>query len=145
MKIGTHRIRFLIGPAGKTIRDVEATTGATVEVTDDGTVKLFGPNREALRAAERRVQQLTGEPEVGKIYRGVVTGVKDFGCFVRLFEGIEGLVHISELDHGRVAETGQIASEGDEMIVKVLGTDRGRISLSRKEALGVDDSDIMNS
>ncbi|MCA9729115.1 MAG: polyribonucleotide nucleotidyltransferase, partial [Candidatus Eisenbacteria bacterium] len=116
MKIGTHRIRFLIGPAGKTIRDVEATTGATVEVTDDGTVKLFGPNREALRAAERRVQQLTGEPEVGKIYRGVVTGVKDFGCFVRLFEGIEGLVHISELDHGRVAETGQIASEGDEMI-----------------------------
>lgn len=144
MKIGTHRIRFLIGPAGKTIREVEATTGATVEVTDDGTVKLFGPDRDSLRAAEKRVQQLTGEPEVGKVYRGVVTGVKEFGCFVRIFEGIEGLVHISELDNGRVAETGQVASEGDAMVVKVLGTDRGRISLSRKAALGTDDSDIMN-
>lgn len=144
MKIGTHRIRFLIGPAGKTIRDVEATTGATVEVTDDGTVKLFGPDRDSLRAAEKRVQQLTGEPEVGKLYRGVVTGVKEFGCFVRLFEGIEGLVHISELDNARVAEASQVASEGDTMIVKVLGTDRGKISLSRKAALGADDSDIMN-
>ena len=89
------------------------------------------------------VWDLTGEPETGRIYRGTVAAVKDFGVFVRLFEGIEGLVHVSELAEGRVNDPSQIANPGDEMIVVVLGVDgQGKISLSRKRAEGVSEAEI---
>jgi polyribonucleotide nucleotidyltransferase len=142
--IGTHRIRTLIGAGGKTIRELQADTGTSIDVADDGTVRIFAPDVDALRAAEKRVIELTGEPEVGRYYRGPVTGVANFGAFVRLFEGIEGMIHVSELSDQRVGSVDSVVSEGQIVTVKVLGTDRGRIQLSLKEAQGVDESDIAN-
>ena len=145
MKIRPHRIRDLIGPGGRHIQDLQADTGTKIDVSDDGTVRIYAADAGALPHAKRRVQDLTGEPEVGKLYRGTVTGVKDFGCFVRLFQGIEGLVHASELSDTPIRDVSQIAGEGDSMVVKVLGVDQGRIQLSRKAALGARDSEIENA
>jgi polyribonucleotide nucleotidyltransferase len=145
LKIRPHRIRDLIGPGGRHIQDVQADTGVKIEVEDDGTVRIYAPEAAALAPAERRVRDLTGEPEVGRLYRGTVTGVKEFGCFVRLFEGIEGLVHASELAEGPIRAPSQVATEGDSMVVKVLGVDQGRIQLSRKAALGVGEGEIENA
>lgn len=144
LRIGTHRIRTLIGAGGKTIRELQADTGTSIDVADDGTVRIFAPDVTALRAAERRVIQLTGEPEVGKCYRGPVTGIAAFGAFVQLFEGIEGLVHVSEISEQRVASVDAVLQMGEIVTVKVLGTDRGRIQLSLKAARGVDESEIAN-
>ena len=144
LTIGTHRIRTLIGAGGKTIRELQTDTGTSIDVADDGTVRIFAPDVESLRAAERRVVQLTGEPEVGRYYRGPVTGVANFGAFVRLFEGIEGMIHVSELSDQRVGSVESVVSEGEIVTVKVVGTDRGRIQLSLKDARGVDESDIAN-
>ncbi|MCA9755482.1 MAG: polyribonucleotide nucleotidyltransferase [Candidatus Eisenbacteria bacterium] len=144
LTIGTHRIRTLIGAGGKTIRELQADTGTSVDVSDDGTVRVFAPDVDALRAAEKRIKELTGEPEVGQYYRGPVTGIANFGAFVRLFEGIEGMIHVSELSDERVANVDSVLSEGQVVTVKVLGTERGRIQLSLKAAKGVDESDIAN-
>ncbi len=146
LRIGVHRIRDLIGPGGRVIQDLQADSGSKIDVSDDGLVRVYAPDVASLQQTMRRVRDLTGEPEVGRIYRGVVTGVKDFGVFVRLFQGIEGLVHATELAAGPVRDASQIASEGDEMVVKVLGVDgQGKIRLSRKQALGVAESEIANA
>ncbi len=144
MKIAPHRIRDLIGPGGRHIQDLQADTGTRVDVQDDGTVRIYAADAGALPHARRRVFDLTGEPEVGKYYRGIVTGVKEFGCFVRLFQGIEGLVHASELAPGPIRDTAQVAAEGDEMVVKVLGVENGRIALSRRQAMDVGASETEN-
>lgn len=144
MKIAPHRIRDLIGPGGRHIQDLQADTGTRVDVQDDGTVRVYAQEAGALPHARRRILDLTGEPEVGKFYRGTVTGVKEFGCFVRLFQGIEGLVHASELAPGPIRDTAQVATEGDEMVVKVLGVDNGRIALSRRQAMDVRGAEIEN-
>ncbi|MCC7143726.1 MAG: polyribonucleotide nucleotidyltransferase [Candidatus Eisenbacteria bacterium] len=140
--IGTHRIRDLIGPGGRNIQGVQADTGVKIDVNDQGIVRIYANDLGALAEARRRVRDLTGEPHVGRYYRGTVTGVKEFGCFVRLFQGIEGLVHASELSNEFVREVGAVASEGETMVVKVLGVENGKISLSRKQALGVSDAEI---
>jgi polyribonucleotide nucleotidyltransferase len=145
MKIRPHRIRDLIGPGGRTIQDLQADTGTKVDVSDDGTVRIYASDAGALPHARRRIHDLTGEPEVGKIYRGTVTGVKEFGCFVRLFQGIEGLVHASELAEGFIRDVSQVAVEGEPMVVMVLGVDQGRIQLSRKAAMGAREEDIENA
>ena len=142
LRIGTHRIRDLIGPGGRNIQSVQADTNVKIDVTDDGLVRIYAVDSASLPEALRRVRDLTGEPHVGLIYRGTVTGVKDFGCFVRLFQGIEGLVHASELSNEFIRDVGSVASEGDTMIVKVLGVENGKIALSRKQALGVSEADI---
>ncbi|MFB3908210.1 MAG: polyribonucleotide nucleotidyltransferase [Candidatus Eisenbacteria bacterium] len=144
-KIPTYRIRDLIGSGGRVIQDLQADTSTRVDVSDDGTVRVYAQSEPSLEMAMKRIRDLTGEPEVGKYYRGTVTGVKEFGAFVRLFEGIEGLVHASELAPGEVRSVSSIAHEGDEMIVKVLGVDpNGKIRLSRKQAIGVPASEIAN-
>jgi polyribonucleotide nucleotidyltransferase len=143
VKIGRNRIRDLIGPGGRVIQALQADTETKVDVNDEGLVRIYAKRQAGLEAALRRIRFLTGEPEVGKIYRGVVTGVKDFGAFVKIFEGIEGLVHASELAEGPVRDVGSVAADGAEMVVKVLGVDgNGKIRLSRKQALGVSKAEI---
>jgi len=142
MKIRPHRIRDLIGPGGRHIQDLQADANVKIDVEDDGTVRIYAAEAGSLPYAKRRVWELTGEPEVGKIYRGTVTGVKEFGIFVRLFQGIEGLVHASELADGGVRDVSTVASDGETMVVKVLGADGGRISLSRRQAAGAREEDI---
>jgi polyribonucleotide nucleotidyltransferase len=142
MKIRPHRIRDLIGPGGRHIQDLQADANVKIDVQDDGTVRIYAAEAGSLPHAKRRVWELTGEPEVGKIYRGTVTGVKEFGVFVRLFQGIEGLVHASELAEGNIREVGSVAAEGDTLVVKVLGVEGGRIALSRRQAMGVREEEI---
>lgn len=143
LKIGVNRIRSLIGPGGRIIQAVQEDTSTKIDVDDTGTVRIYSPNSHALDEALKRVHDLTGEPEVGKVYRGTVAAVKDFGVFVRLFEGIEGLVHVTELADGRVNHPSDVASPGDEMVVVVLGVDgQGKIKLSRKQAANVSETEI---
>ena len=142
MKIRPHRIRELIGPGGRTIQDLQADTGTRIDVKDDGTVRIYAPEAGAIPHAQRRIWYLTGEPKVGACYRGTVTGVKDFGCFVRIFQGIEGLVPARELHEPGREEKGAGLVEGESVVVKVLGAEGGRIQLSRKAAAGIREEEI---
>ncbi len=137
------RIRDLIGPGGRHIQGIQQDTGVKIDVDDTGRVLIYGAPGARMREAEQRVRHYTGEPQVGRYYRGRVTAVKDFGCFVEIFHGIEGLVPMAQLDHQRVERAADVAAPGEEMIVKVLGTTReGKLELSRKDALGVSASEI---
>jgi polyribonucleotide nucleotidyltransferase len=139
LRVRTNMIGAVIGPKGATIKSIQEDTGARISIADDGLVTIFASEGESAKKALARVKGVAGEVEVGKYYKGVVTGVKEFGAFVKIFEQAEGLVHISELAHERVARVEDITREGAEMIVKVLGVDdRGRIKLSRRAALDVD-------
>ncbi len=139
LKIRPSRIRDLIGPGGKNIKGLEAEHEVKLNVEQDGTVKIYGPPGARLNEARKRIDYLTGEPRAGGVYRGRVTGVRDFGCFVEIFYGIEGLVHVSELAAERIGSATEVATEGEEMIVKVVGTTTdGKLELSRKAALGED-------
>ena len=136
IKINPDRIRDLIGPGGKTIRSIVDETGAKIDVEDDGTVLVASADGEALQRALERIRGLTAEAEVGKIYRGTVRRVVDFGAFVEIMPGTDGLVHISQLAPERVRQVTDVVREGDVIDVKVLEIDKsGKIRLSRKEAL----------
>lgn len=135
VKINPTRVRDLIGPGGKVIQEIQRSTGARMEVNDEGLVNIYAPNRESLDQTRDRVQEIAGTLEVGAVFEGEVTGVKEFGAFVRV-RGQEGLVHISEWDTMRVDTMSDVANEGDVVKVKVLEPDKaGRLSLSRKAAL----------
>jgi polyribonucleotide nucleotidyltransferase len=135
LTLAPNRVRDLIGPGGRVIQEIQATTGARLEVNDEGLVRIFAPSRAALDAARASVLDVAGSLEVGEIYEGVVTGVKEFGAFVRI-RGQEGLVHISEWAPQRIEAMAAAAKVGDAVRVKVLEPDRqGRLSLSRKAAL----------
>ncbi len=139
LKINPEKIGLVIGPGGKVIRGIEEETGANVEIGDDGTVTISAQETEAVEKAKSRVEELTAEVEVGKTYSGRVVGIRDFGCFVEVLPGKDGLVHISELAPGYVERVEDIAKVGDYMKVKVIGIDdQNRIRLSRKAALGID-------
>ncbi|MCB9538376.1 MAG: polyribonucleotide nucleotidyltransferase [Myxococcales bacterium] len=130
------KIRDIIGPGGKTIRGITEQTGCSIDVDDTGKVTIASPDGEALDAARKIIESLTEEPEVGRIYFGTVRKVLDFGAFVEILPGTDGLVHISELADHRVAKVEDILHEGDEVYVKCIGVDRqGKIRLSRREAL----------
>ena len=136
IRINPDRIRDLIGPGGKTIRALVDETGAKIDVEDDGTVRVASADGTAMQAAIKRIRDLTAEAEVGKIYRGTVRRVVDFGAFVEILPGTDGLVHISQLAHERVRAVSDVVQEGDVIDVKVLEVDKsGKIRLSRKEAL----------
>jgi polyribonucleotide nucleotidyltransferase len=131
--IPKDKIREVIGTGGKVIRDICETTGAKVDISDDGTINVSGPNAEVIAAAEKRIRGITDEPEVGLIYKGKVVRIVDFGAFVNFCGSQDGLVHISELAPRRVEKTGDVVKEGDEVFVKVIETDnRGKIRLSMK-------------
>lgn len=135
VSISPHRVRDLIGPGGKVIQEIQRTHGVRVEVDDSGTVRIYAPGRQGLHDARDAVLEVAGTLEMGTVYEGVVTGVKDFGAFVRI-RGQDGLVHISEWAEGRVERMNDVTKEGDVVRVKVLDPDRaGKLSLSRKAAL----------
>ncbi len=134
-KIKVDRIRDVIGPGGKVIKDIVARTGCIINVKDDGLVSVASNDGEAANRAIRMIQDLTQEAEIGKLYMGNVRKITDFGAFVEIFPGTDGLVHISELAHKRVKRVEDVLQEGDEVLVKVIGMQDGKIKLSRKQAL----------
>ncbi len=136
LRIKTDRIRDLIGPGGKTIRGIVEETGCKIDVEDDGTVFVASADGASMQRAVDWIRGLTAEAEVGKIYRGTVRKVVDFGAFVEIMPGTDGLVHISQLANERVKQVTDVVREGDVIDVKVLEVDKsGKIRLSRKEAL----------
>jgi len=139
VKVRPDRVRDVIGSGGKNIRQIISETGVTIDVEDDGTVTIASSDAEAAARAVQMVKWLTEDAEIGKIYRGTVKKVVDFGAFVEILPGTEGLVHISQLDKERVKKVTDIVNEGDEVLVKVIEIDKqGKIRLSRKDALGAD-------
>ncbi|MCF6186595.1 MAG: polyribonucleotide nucleotidyltransferase [Desulfobulbaceae bacterium] len=136
LKIHQDKIRDIIGPGGKIIREMTAEFEAKIDVEDDGTIKIFSTSAEKGAALVKHIEGLTAMPEIGKIYEGEVKTVKDFGAFVQILPGTDGMVHISELKNERVNKVTDVLKEGDIVKVKVLDIDgRGRIRLSRKAAL----------
>jgi len=138
LRVKPDQIREIIGPGGKTIRGITAQTGVSIEVEDDGTVHIASPDGIAVKKAIDIIKGLTTEPEVGEYYMGVVKRLAEFGAFVEILPGTDGLVHISELDSKRVNRVEDVCKEGDEMVVKVIAIDRatGKIRLSRRATLG---------
>lgn len=143
--IDKEKIRDLIGPGGKHIRGIIAETGTDINVSDDGRVDVAATDGESAAKAIELIRGYTEEPEVGKVYLGVVAKTVDFGAFITIMPGTDGLCHISELADERVRSTEDVVKEGDEVLVKVLGIDRqGKIKLSRRAALeeqGASDDD----
>ena len=136
IQIRPEYIKNVIGPGGKVIKDIIARTGCSVNIDDSGKVDIASADGEAVKAAISMIQALTREAEVGKIYLGTVRKVVEFGAFVELFPGTDGLIHISELADKRVKTVDEIVKEGDEVMVKVISIDSGgKIRLSRKQAL----------
>ena len=138
VQIDPEKIGALIGPGGKNIRRITEVTGASIDIDEDnsGKVRIYATDTESMERALNEIELVTGEIEVGKIYRGIVRGVKDFGAFVECLPGKEGLCHISELADFRVNKTEDICKLGDEIIVKCIGIDdKGRVKLSRRAAM----------
>jgi polyribonucleotide nucleotidyltransferase len=133
MNISPEKIGDLIGPKGKTIRGIQEETGAEITVDDSGTVTIAAVGGEAMERARQMVRDLTAEPVVGETYEGLVKSTTQFGAFVEIMPGTEGLVHISELKHGRTEKTEDVVKKGDRVKVKLIDRDeRGRLRLSMK-------------
>jgi polyribonucleotide nucleotidyltransferase len=135
-KIDPDKIRDVIGKGGVTIRSITEETGATVDVTDDGMIKIFSVDKAAGEDAKKRIELITADVEVGRIYEGKVARLMDFGAFVTILPGKDGLVHISQICEERVEKVSDKLSEGDVVKVKVLEVDKqGRVRLSMKAVL----------
>jgi polyribonucleotide nucleotidyltransferase len=131
--IPTDKIREVIGSGGKVIREIVEKTGAKIDISDDGTVKVASADGKAIEAALNWIKSITSDPEVGVIYQGTVVKTVDFGAFVNFFGAKDGLVHISQLAENRVNKTTDVIKEGDKVWVKLLGfDDRGKVRLSMK-------------
>ncbi|MBP9707029.1 MAG: polyribonucleotide nucleotidyltransferase [Oligoflexales bacterium] len=136
-KIPENKIKDLIGPGGKTIKALVAETGVKIDIGDHGMVSIVSSDSASAELAKSRIRMITSEPEVGSVYLGKVIKIMDFGAFIEIKPGSEGLCHISQLDHKRIERTEDVLTEGEEVLVKVIDIDRsGKIKLSRKEALG---------
>lgn len=136
IKINPDKIRDIIGPGGKTIRSITESCGVKMEVTDDGTVSIASNDGQKVKNAIAIIESLTQEAVVGKVYKGIVKRLADFGAFVEILPGTDGLVHISQISEEKIRRVDDVLSEGDEVMVKVLEIDRqGKIRLSIKEAL----------
>jgi polyribonucleotide nucleotidyltransferase len=134
--IDPEKIRDVIGTGGKVIREIIATTGVKIDIEDTGHVYIASADKEAMERAKKWIRDLTAEAEVGQLYTGKVTRIEDFGAFVEILPGKDGLVHISELEPRRVERVEDICKVGDEMLVKVISIDdKGKIRLSRRQAL----------
>jgi polyribonucleotide nucleotidyltransferase len=136
IKIPPDKIGLVIGPSGETIRAIQEETGAKIDIEDDGTVFISTTDEESARLARERIELLTAKPEVGRIYTGKVVGVKDYGAFVEILPGTDGLVHISQLESRHVKSVQDVVEYGDEITVMVTDiTDDGKIRLSRQAVL----------
>ena len=134
--INPDKIREIIGPGGKIIKRITEETGTQIDIDDSGEVRIAAVNQEGSRRAEEMIRNITEDPEPGRIYQGKVRSVVTFGAFVEIVPGRDGLLHISEIDHHRVAKTEDVLNVGDMVTVKVIGVDRdGKIRLSRKALL----------
>ena len=135
--VKSDQVRTVIGSGGKNIRGIIEATGCSIDIEDDGRINIASADGEACKRAIKMIRDLTQEAEVGKLYMGTVRKIMEFGAFVEIFPGTDGLVHVSELDKERVRNVTDILNEGDQVLVKCIGIDRqGKIKLSRKEALG---------
>jgi len=136
IRIRPERIKDVIGPGGKVIKDITARTGCSINIEDDGSISIASPNQTQVDAAIKMIKNLTQEAEVGRIYTGTVRKIVEFGAFVEIFPGTDGLIHVSELSDKKVRNVSDVLQEGEEVLVKVVSVDRqGKIRLSRKEAL----------
>jgi len=137
IKVKSDQVRTVIGSGGKNVRGVIEATGCAIDIQDDGTIHIASTDGEAAKLAIKMIRDLIQEAEVGKLYNGTVRKIMEFGAFVEIFPGTDGLVHISELDKERVRAVTDVLNEGDKVLVKCIGIDKqGKIKLSRKEALG---------
>lgn len=135
--VKTDKIRDVIGAGGKNVRSITEATGVSIDIEDTGRINIASTSKAACEQAIKMIRDLTAEAEEGKLYMGTVKKVMDFGAFVEIFPGTDGLVHISELDTERVKNVTDVLKEGDKVLVKCIGIDKqGKIKLSRKEALG---------
>jgi polyribonucleotide nucleotidyltransferase len=136
IKVKPDQIRLIIGPGGKTIKGIIDQTGVAIDVEDDGTVNIASSDNEAVKKALDIIKGLTTEPEVGAVYKGTVSRVVDFGAFIEILPGTDGLLHVSEMAHERVERVTDVMKEGDAVDVKVISVDRdGKIRLTRRELL----------
>jgi len=137
IQIKPEKVKILIGPGGKTIKGITSVSGAIVNVDDEGKVTIASAEKESVETAEKMIKEIAQEAEIDKLYMGKVVKIMDFGAFVEIFPGTDGLVHISQLERKRVDKVSDVLKEGDEVLVKVLDVDEnGKIRLSRKAALG---------
>jgi polyribonucleotide nucleotidyltransferase len=135
IKINPDKIRDVIGPGGKMIRSIVEETGAKIDVEDDGTVSIATASGEAAKAAIDRIMGLTAEAEIGQTYLGTVSRIVDFGAFVEIFPGTDGLLHISEIAEHRVRDVRDEVKEGQQVMVKCIGKEGNKIKLSRRAIL----------
>jgi polyribonucleotide nucleotidyltransferase len=136
MQINPDKIREVIGPGGKIIRSIQSETNTKIEIVDSGLVKIAAENLEEGEAAVARIEEITAEPEVGAVYEGTVVKTTDFGAFVQILPGTDGLVHISQLSTKRVKKVTDVVQEGQTLKVKILEISRdGKIRLSHKAIL----------
>ncbi|OLD57726.1 MAG: polyribonucleotide nucleotidyltransferase [Acidobacteria bacterium 13_1_40CM_2_56_5] len=135
MKIPTDKIRDVIGPGGKMIRSIIEQTGVKIDVSDDGRVNIASSDGPSANKAIEIISNLTATPEVGKTYKGKVVRIAEFGAFVEIFPGTDGLLHISEIDENRIRNVRDVLQEGDQVMVKVVGLEGNKIKLSRRAVL----------
>jgi len=135
MKVEQDQIGLIIGPGGKTIQGMQRLFGVEINIEEDGTVNIASPNKENAVKCKEYIKKMTATPEVGEIYEGIVTKLMDFGAFVEILPGKEGLLHISQIDNKRVEKVSDYFKTGDKVTVKLLKVENGKFSLSRKELL----------
>ncbi len=135
MKVDTDQIGLIIGPGGKTIQGMQRLFGVDINIDDDGTINIASPNKENAAKCKDYIKKLTATPEIGEVYEGVITKIMDFGAFVEILPGKEGLLHISQIDNKRVNKVTDYFKEGDKVSVKLIKVENGKLSLSRKELL----------
>jgi polyribonucleotide nucleotidyltransferase len=135
--VKSDQVRTVIGSGGKNIRGIIEATGCSIDIEDDGRINIASADGDACKKAIKMIRDLTQEAQVGKLYLGTVRKIMEFGAFVEIYPGTDGLVHVSELDTERVRNVSDVLKEGEQVLVKCIGVDKqGKIKLSRKEALG---------
>jgi polyribonucleotide nucleotidyltransferase len=141
MTVEKDQIGLIIGPGGKTIQGMQRLFGVEIVIDDDGTVNIASPNKENAQRCKDYIKKLTATPEVGEVYEGVITKIMEFGAFVEILPGKEGLLHISQIDKKRVNKVTDYFKEGDKVTVKLIKIENGKYSLSRKELLNGNSTD----
>lgn len=142
MQVDTDQIGLIIGPGGKTIQGMQRLFAVEISIDDDGTINIASPNKENAQKCKEHIKRMTATPEVGEIYDGLITKIMDFGAFVEIIPGKEGLLHISQIDNKRVNKVTDYYKEGDRVTVKLMKIENGKYSLSRKELLNNDSSEM---
>ena len=138
--VDKDKIKEIIGKGGAVIKSMQEETGATVDIDDDGTVSVFGQNQSSMKACLKIIEGILEEPELDKVYKGTVVKIVDFGAFVNILPGKDGLLHISEIAHERTEDVSAVLSEGQQIDVKLIGFDRGKMKLSAKALISKEDS-----